>query len=173
MSNEPAVHIRRMTLADIEAVTAIDRQSFSVPWSERTYRMELTGNPAAYLYVAESASSGEVVGYVGFWFIVDEAHVSTLAVKPGCRRQGIGRCLLENALREAARLGAELVSLEVRASNSGAITLYRRHGFKPRERRRGYYQDNGEDALYMILGDLSAWRSGGTEVEHDARRRAE
>ena len=173
MSNEPAVHIRRMTLADIEAVTAIDRRSFSVPWSERTYRMELTGNPAAYLYVAESASGGAIVGYIGFWFIVDEAHISTLAVKPGRRRQGIGRRLLENALQEAARLGAELVSLEVRASNSAAIELYRQYGFKPRERRTGYYQDNGEDALYMILGDLTPWRSRGTEVEHDTRRRAE
>jgi ribosomal-protein-alanine N-acetyltransferase len=159
MLNGPAARIRRMTLADLQAVIEIDRKSFSMPWSERTYRNELTANPAAYLYVAENAAQGQILGYIGFWFIVDEAHISTLAVKPAYRRRGIGHWLLQMALEEAARLGAEIVSLEVRASNLAAIELYRKYGFLPRERRAGYYQDNGEDALYMILGDLDQWRN--------------
>lgn len=159
MLNRPAAHIRRMTLADLEAVIEIDRKSFSMPWSERTYRNELTANPAAYLYVAENAAQGQILGYIGFWFIVDEAHISTLAVKPAYRRRGIGRWLLQMALEEAAHLGAEIASLEVRVSNLAAIELYRKYGFLTRERRAGYYQDNGEDALYMILGDLEPWRT--------------
>ena len=159
MVPEPTVHIRRMTLADLPAVLEIDHDSFSMPWSERTYRNELTANPAAYLFVAEYGQPAVVIGYVGFWFIVDEAHISTLAVKPANRRQGIGRLLLQTALEEAARLGAEIVSLEVRTSNAAAIELYRQYGFSPRERRAGYYQDNGEDALYMILGNLEQWRT--------------
>lgn len=173
MMNEPAVHVRRMTLADLEVVLEIDRKSFSMPWSERTYRSELTSNTAAYLYVAEEDSRGEVLGYIGFWFIADEAHISTLAVGPAFRRMGIGRKLLQTALVEAARLGAEIVSLEVRASNRAAIALYRKHDFSLRERRVGYYQDNGEDALYMILGNLELWRSQAREVDRDVRRNPE
>ena len=173
MMSEPAVHIRRMTLADLTTVIEIDSQSFSMPWSERTYQNELTENPAAYLYVAEDQGHGNVVGYIGFWFIVDEAHISTLAVELQYRRQGIGRMLLEAALFEAARLGAEIVSLEVRASNNVALQLYREFGFRLRERRTGYYQDNGEDALYMILGNLEPWRSSAREVGRDTRRNLE
>jgi ribosomal-protein-alanine N-acetyltransferase len=144
-----------------------------MPWSERTYRSELTSNPAAYLFVAENDSQERLLGYIGFWFIADEVHISTLAVKPVYRRRGIGRRLLQTALVEAARLGAEIASLEVRASNHAAIELYREHDFSLRKRRVGYYQDNGEDALYMILGNLEPWRSRAREVQSDTRRSPE
>jgi ribosomal-protein-alanine N-acetyltransferase len=173
MMMEPAVHIRRMTLADLRSVIEIDRQSFSMPWSESTYRNELMANPAAYLYVAEEEGQETVIGYIGFWFIVDEAHISTLAVDARYRRQGIGRRLLQTALFEAARLGAEIVSLEVRASNGAALQLYRDFGFQLQERRAGYYQDNGEDALYMLLGNLEPWRGSTREVDRDTRRNLE
>lgn len=140
-----------MTEADIPAVVAIDRRSFPVPWSERSYRFELLENPAALLLVAEAtAEPGRpVVGYVGLWLLGEEAHISTLAVDPAYRRRGIGRRLLRAALERAAAAGAQAVTLEVRVSNAAAIALYRSFGFQEVGVRRGYYRDNGEDALLM------------------------
>ena len=153
-------HIRPMSLADVERVVQIDRLSFALPWSERTYRLELTENSAAHLIVAELESRLEklVIGYAGFWFIVDEAHISTLAVHPDFRRKGVGRRLLEEALNEALRLGAVIVTLEVRASNQIPIDLYKKFGFREKARKARYYRDNQEDALLMILEDLPKWR---------------
>ena len=99
-----------------------------------------------------------MAGYLGFWFIVDEAHISTFAVHPQYRRRGFGRALLEHALGHAAALGAELVSLEVRASNHTAAAIYESFGFTVTGRKQGYYQDNGEEALFMRLEDLQPWR---------------
>lgn len=160
------VLIRRMRQEDIPAVTRIDRLSFPIPWSERTYQLEIADNPAAHLFVAaEQGRGGEtVIGYAGFWYIVDEAHISTLAVHPDHRRRGVGERLLQTCLEEAAKLGAELVSLEVRISNAVAIRLYEKYGFLEHGRKGKYYHDNDEDALVMLLTDMSAWRrqeSGG------------
>ncbi|HUS84333.1 MAG TPA: ribosomal protein S18-alanine N-acetyltransferase [Anaerolineales bacterium] len=153
-------HMRTMCLSDVDQVVQIDRLSFTLPWSERTYRLELTENSAAHLYVAELEGQHEqpVVGYVGFWFIVDEAHISTLAVHPDFRGMGIGRRLLEEALVEALLLGADLVTLEVRASNQRPIDLYKNFGFRVKAVKPRYYRDNHEDALLMILDDLPGWR---------------
>jgi len=159
MPKDTAVHIRRMSLADIDSVVLIDRTSFSLPWSEQFYRSELNDNSAAYLYVIVTGEGvQDVVGYLGFWFIVDEAHISTFAVHPGYRRNGYGRRLLTHALSQASSLGAEMVSLEVRASNQAAVKLYESFGFGVTGRKTGYYQDTGEDALFMILEDLEPWR---------------
>ena len=154
------IRIRPMLLADVEQVVQIDKLSFTLPWSERTYRLELTENSAAHLIVAELEDQLKqpVVGYVGFWFIVDEAHISTLAVHPDFRGQGIGRRLLEEALIEALRRGADLVTLEVRASNQRPIDLYKKFGFQVKARKPRYYRDNHEDALLMVLDDLPGWR---------------
>ena len=154
------IRIRPMLLADVEQVVQIDKLSFTLPWSERTYRLELTENSAAHLIVAELEDQLKqpVVGYVGFWFIVDEAHISTLAVHPDFRGQGIGSRLLEEALGEALRRGADLVTLEVRASNQRPIDLYKKFGFQVKARKPRYYRDNHEDALLMVLDDLPGWR---------------
>ena len=150
--------LREMRLEDVHRVAAIDQISFPTPWSETTYRQELRENPAAHLYVAEEAkdhsNQREVVGFVGFWFIVDEAHISTIAVHPDWRRIGLGRLILGYALQKAKTLGADLVTLEVRESNHAAIALYRDFGFELRGRRRGYYRDNDEDALVMFKDQL-------------------
>jgi ribosomal-protein-alanine N-acetyltransferase len=148
-----------MRLDDVAEVVVIDQVSFPTPWSDRTYRQELRENPAAHLYVAEfqgqSNNASGIIGYVGFWYIVDEAHISTIAVHPNLRRQGIGRVLLEYALERARALGAELVTLEVRESNQAATEMYQTFGFQIKGRRRGYYRDNDEDALVMLLDPLS------------------
>ena len=151
--------IRTMSMADIETVIEIDRLSFSLPWSERTYRLELTENPAAHLFVAvrKKSTIEYILGYIGFWSIVDEAHISTLAVHPSERRTGIGEGLLIHAMEDAESIGAEVVTLEVRGSNQPAIMLYQKFGFEVVGRRPGYYQDNSEDAILMTLRDLPGW----------------
>lgn len=156
--------VRAMTLDDLEAVCRIDRASFPKPWPERTYRFELTRNPAAQLFVAElHADTRKIVGYIGLWFIVDEAHISTLAVDPEHRRQGLGERLLICALTYAAQHGADRTTLEVRVSNESAINLYRKFGFEIVGRRKAYYRFNHEDAHIMALDSMSRWRflSGG------------
>ncbi len=143
--------VRRMTLADLPEVLEIDHLSFPLPWSERSYRFELTENPASHMLVALSQENGRprVVGYAGFWMVIDEAHISTLAVHPDHRRTGLGAELLHVVLNEAARRGADMATLEVRVSNQAAVNLYHKFGFQIVGRRSRYYRDNGEDALLM------------------------
>jgi len=150
------VVIRPMTLDDLPQVLEIDRLSFPIPWPERSYRFELSENPSSTLLVATRKEAGctRLAGYIGFWLIVDEAHISTLAVHPRFRRQGIGSGLLEAALEQAAGKGADFATLEVRVSNQVAIDLYRRFGFHVVGRRAKYYRDNDEDALLMTLTGL-------------------
>jgi ribosomal-protein-alanine N-acetyltransferase len=156
------LNIRAMTLDDIEAVCRIDRASFPTPWPERSYRFELTRNPAAQLFVAEqNGVAQEIIGYVGMWFIVDEVHISTLAVAPGFRRRGFGEKLLASALTFAASRCVNKTTLEVRVSNHSAIQLYRKYGFEIVGRRKAYYRSNREDAYIMALSSMSAWRVSG------------
>jgi ribosomal-protein-alanine N-acetyltransferase len=147
---------------DLPVVLEIDRLSFPIPWSERTYRFELKDNQAARLKVAEVYEDGRlrIIGYVGFWFIVDEAHISTLAVHPDYRGQGIGEQLLQDALHDAVIRGALVATLEVRVSNDAAVSLYRKFGFEIIGQRQRYYRDNNEDALLMILNDINGRVSG-------------
>lgn len=152
--------IRTMILADLPVVLHIDRLSFPLPWSERTYRFELEENRASCLYVVEVANHGQadVVGYVGLWFVIDEAHISTLAVHPDYRGEGIGERLLQHALDYAFGQGAATVTLEVRVSNRPALSLYYKYGFEVVGKRRGYYRDNSEDAYIMALNILHEGR---------------
>jgi ribosomal-protein-alanine N-acetyltransferase len=154
----PAVDrtIRPMQVEDLPAVLRIDRLSFATPWSERTYRYELSENPTSRLLVAEEmgADARRVVGYLGYWLIVDEMHISTFAVDPGDRRKGLGAHLLRTAMEQAAEGGAVVATLEVRESNLAAIQLYRRHAYEIVGRRPRYYRDNGEDALLMTRRGL-------------------
>lgn len=151
MDQTAAIHVRGMTMADLKAVIDIDHLSFPIPWSERTYKYELIENRSSYMHVVEIQENQiqKVVGYVGFWFIVDEAHISTLAVHPDYRGQGIGELLLQTALEDAERLDARIMTLEVRISNQAAINLYRKYDFKVVGSRPRYYRDNNEDAILM------------------------
>jgi ribosomal-protein-alanine N-acetyltransferase len=155
--------IRAMALADLPEVLEIDRMSFPIPWPERSYRFELNDNPASHLLVAVTSDQAhpQVAGYIGFWLIVDEAHISTLAVHPLYRRTGIGADLLEAALDKAARLGGDMATLEVRVSNQPAVNLYDKFGFQIVGRRPKYYRDQDEDALLMTLTGLRSRHAGG------------
>jgi len=143
--------VRPMAITDLRTVLDIDRLSFPLPWSERTYKYELNENPSSYMYVVEIQEdrNRKVVGYVGFWFIVDEAHISTLAVHPDYRGYGLGELLLQTAIDDAEQLNVKIITLEVRISNQIAINLYRKHDFKDVGSRPRYYRDNNEDALLM------------------------
>ncbi len=143
------VLIRRMILEDIPAVHEIDMLSFSLPWSERSFRFELTENPVARGWVAEV--DGQVAAMLLLWFIVDEAHIATIAVHPDLRRQGLGEQILLSAIKEVHKEGARRVFLEVRAGNVAAQAMYRKYGFEFAGVRPHYYRDNNEDALLMNL----------------------
>jgi [ribosomal protein S18]-alanine N-acetyltransferase len=151
-----SVMIRKMTLEDIEQVIAIDRVSFSLPWPERSFRFELTDNPASRCWVAEV--DGKIVGMIVVWLIVDEVHVATIATHPDFRRQGIAKNLLSHALQHLSTEGAQSSFLEVRASNLAAQELYRKFGFEESGVRRRYYRDNDEDALLMTLSAIPETR---------------
>ena len=146
------MNIRRMTLDDIPAVIELDQLSFSLPWPERSFRFELTENPASRCWVIEL--EGKIVGMLVAWLLVDEAHIATIATHPDHRRQGIGRKLLSHALRYMSKEGAVTSLLEVRESNTSAREMYRGFGYEDVGRRKGYYKDTGEDAILMTLNSL-------------------
>lgn len=137
-----------MTAADIENVIAIERASFQFPWSTRFFLDELQVDCARSI-LAEV--DGRIVGYVLFWFLPEEVDIHNIAVHPDFRRKGIGRLLLEQVVDSARRQERLRVTLDVRFSNAPAQNLYRSFGFVIRGLRKGYYSDNGEDALVMAL----------------------
>ena len=144
--------IRKMTLDDIEQVITIDRVSFSLPWPERSFRFDLTDNPASRCWVAEI--DGKVVGMIVAWLIVDEVHVATIATHPDFRRRGVAKKLLAHTLYSLKEEGAQSSFLEVRASNVAAQEMYRKFGYEESGVRPRYYKDNDEDALLMTLETL-------------------
>lgn len=144
--------IRRMTVDDVPAVHAIDKLSFSLPWSERAFRYEVTQNPVSRSWVAEV--DGRVAAMLVLWFVIDEVHVATIATHPDFRRQGIGEKILIEALVAARAEGAVRAFLEVRVGNLGAQAMYKKYGFIVDGTRPHYYLDNGEDAILMSLTGL-------------------
>lgn len=146
------VRIRKMSLDDIPVVIQLDQISFSLPWPERSFRFELTDNPASRCWVAEV--DGHVVGMIVGWLLVDEVHIATIATHPGHRRQGIASKLLTHTLLQSIQEGARSSFLEVRESNLAAQEMYRKFGYEQAGRRRRYYRDNDEDAILMVLKSL-------------------
>ncbi len=158
--------VEPMGLNDLGQVMEIEKVSFSAPWSVRAYRFELTRNEHSTFLVVrpryqigERPSSwrswlrrplrGPVLGYAGFWLLVDEAHIATIAVHPEWRGRGLGELLLLSLLEQAIRRGAQKATLEVRLSNQAAQRLYRKYDFEVVALRSRYYADNNEDAYLM------------------------
>jgi [ribosomal protein S18]-alanine N-acetyltransferase len=146
------VVVEPMVLDDIPAVHDIERASFSAPWPTYAFRQELEANRLARYLVARDGD--RLVGYAGLWLMVDEAHVTTFAVSPEYRRQGVGEHLLQELLRISESVGAAVATLEVRVSNLPARRLYEKYGFRPVGVRPRYYTDNNEDALIMTTSEL-------------------
>lgn len=154
---QPDFRIRPMTLDDLDQVHVIDQLSFSLPWPKSAFRYELVENPMSFIYVAEtidSPAATKVVAVIVVWQILDEAHVATIAVHPDYRGRGLGSRLMAVVLQEAIRRGAQTATLEVRAGNLVAQSLYRRFKFEVVGRRPRYYRDNNEDALIMTAEPL-------------------
>jgi ribosomal-protein-alanine N-acetyltransferase len=136
-----------MRSADLEEVLAIERASFSMPWSRGAFLYELEQNRVARCYVVRE--DGRLIGYICLWEVADEVHITNVAVHPDLRRRGVARSLLSAVLDDARQRKLRLVVLEVRPSNAEALGLYESFGFRVVGRRRGYYYDTGEDALVM------------------------
>ena len=157
MSGEE-VRIRRMRTDDLDAVTAIEAATFARPWSRESFRQELERNVAARYLVAET--EGQVVGYAGAWVILDESHITNIAVAEAFWGRGIGKALTQALLQYISNLGACYATLEVRVSNERAQRLYKSLGFVSVGKRKRYYEDNGEDAFLMVCEHMP-------EVEED------
>ena len=161
------LEIRRAVRADLEAIWAIEVESFPTPWPRSVLAKELGARrrPARY-FVA--LVEGAVVGYIGTWCFLNEAHIMTVAVQPTCRRRGIGLRLVLTALRDAHELGCDYVTLEHRVSNEPAAALYTQLGFRFERTRRGYYADTGEDAHVLSIEGFQEpeWAQRLGEWEH-------
>jgi ribosomal-protein-alanine N-acetyltransferase len=153
----PEVKVRPMRGTDIETVSRIERRSFPVPWNTQAYVTEIA-NPSACYLVATVGDA--VVGYGGLWVIMDEAHITTLAVDPDYRGLKIGERLLSELLVAAQKKGAARATLEVREHNEVAQRLYNKYGFLWVALRKGYYSDNNENAVIMWIDDMTRpdWR---------------
>jgi ribosomal-protein-alanine N-acetyltransferase len=150
--HELPVKIARMKLEDVEAVARIERRCYVLPWSPNAYVTEI-GNSNAYYTVAKTMEEG-VVGYAGMWIIMDEAHLTTIAVDPDVRGRKVGELLLLDLLDYGADHGSERSTLEVREHNKAAHHLYLKYGFEDVAVRKNYYSDNGENAIIMWLNHL-------------------
>lgn len=139
--------LRPAGAGDIEQVAAIERTSFSDPWSPRTFGGLLEAE-RVWFVVAERAD-GRLAGYIVMWFLVDEAEIANLAVAPDDRGRRVGALLLDAALAAAEARGIGTFYLEVRDSNRTARALYGSRGFEEIARRRRYYRSPVEDALVM------------------------
>ncbi|HXG24804.1 MAG TPA: ribosomal protein S18-alanine N-acetyltransferase [Chthonomonadales bacterium] len=147
------VSIEPMRRSDIPAVSVIEHRCYTTPWQENAYYTELSNRFACYLV---ARLDGQIVGYGGMWVIMDEAHITTLAVDPPYRRRKIGERLLLELMEAAIARGASRATLEVREHNIAAQNLYRKYGFREAAIRKNYYTDNQENAIVMWADDIRA-----------------
>lgn len=141
-----------MSLEHIPAVLEIEQASFPTPWSQQAFSYELQCNNLACYVVA--LHNGKVIGYGGLWLVLDEAHVTNIAIHPAYRGKRLGEKLLFELIRRTLLAGATKMTLEVRPSNYVARKLYTKMGFVERGLRKKYYSDNNEDAIVMWLDAL-------------------
>ena len=146
------IRIRRMQFRDVKPVAALEAATFPRPWSEQSFHREVQENPVARYLVAER--NGEILGYAGAWVVLDECHITNIAVAEGERGQGIGKKLLKALMQYVSNLGAGWADLEVRVSNLRAQKLYQGAGFVSVGKRKKYYEDNGEDAFLMVCTQM-------------------
>lgn len=146
--------ISPMTLKDVDEVYHIEKLSYAAPWPVNAFADEITANKIAHYIVARDKHA--VVGYAGMWLILDEAHITNLAVNPEKRQKGIGQRLLCALIGHAMDTNKKWMTLEVRASNAAAKSLYKKFCFKEVGVRPGYYLDNGEDAVIMWSENLQS-----------------
>lgn len=140
--------------AEIDAITALEQESFTNPWSRETLVWELRNSDVTRAYLLKN-DEDKVVGFCLCWVVFDELHINTVAVAPADRRQGLASTLLRQVIQEAVMAGASKATLEVRASNAAALALYERLGFHVAARRPAYYTKPDEDALILWRENLA------------------
>ena len=142
------ITIKPMKQIDINAIVEIEKESYgSHHWSKESFFNEWSNDFAHYFCAFNE--EGKLVGYIGTWQIIEEAHITNVSVKPEFRRRKIGEALLHYAVEHCYENGVKYITLEVRVSNEKAINLYTKYGFRSLGTRKEYYQDNNEDALIM------------------------
>lgn len=141
------VTFRKMNSDDLDQVMEVERQSFTLPWTRQAFLNELNFNEYAVYIVIEV--NGEIAGYCGSWIVIDESHITNVAVLPKYRGQQLGEALLRKMIEISISKGAIRMTLEVRVSNTVAIALYEKLGFQKGGIRKRYYTDNYEDAYVM------------------------
>lgn len=178
------VRVEPMRVDDLGDVLNIERLSYPSPWSARAYEYELRYNEMAHYFVARMdhlvtngsanghgvfgiikrlfraaptySTESEIAGYIGYWMMAGEAHISTIAVHPDLRGRSLGELLLAYTIQDAAQRGAHVATLEVRVSNGSAQQLYLKYGFEKVGMRKAYYSDNNEDAFIMTTPALNS-----------------
>ncbi|HZT13024.1 MAG TPA: ribosomal protein S18-alanine N-acetyltransferase [Candidatus Baltobacteraceae bacterium] len=148
------LQIAPMSDADVKDVLRIEQQSFATTWPSNAFYQELHENKLAHYYVGRAGD--RVVAYGGIWVILEDSHITTIAVAPEARGRKFGETLLLYLLEQAMERGASWMTLEVRETNVVAQALYRKYGFTTVSTRKGYYSDNNENALVMWAGNLKS-----------------
>lgn len=138
---------RKMTVSDVPAVHDIEVATFPTPWTLDSFYYEMNENQYAHYLVAEE--DAKIVGFCGLWNVIDAAQITNVAVIAQMRGRGVGETLMREAMRVSKEAQMDVMSLEVRVTNTVAQNLYRKLGFQDGGLRKGYYADNGEDALVM------------------------
>ncbi len=142
------VKIKPMQRDDVDSVVALEAVAYGEHhWSKESFYNELSNDLAKYFSVFNE--NDELIAYCGSWHILEEAHITNIAVSPNYRRMHVGEALLKTVIDECYKNMVKYITLEVRAGNATAIALYEKYGFKSLGLRKGYYQDNNEDALIM------------------------
>ena len=152
-TDRESIIVREMKKQDLSRVAELERLCFSIPWSEKALASELKNKVALYQVLEHD---GLIAAYAGMWLILDEAHVTNVAVDPQFRRQGFGLLVMLELMRRARSRGATRMTLEVREKNYGAQSFYDTLGFVKAGVRRGYYSDTGEDAFILWNDSLDA-----------------
>ena len=152
------VIIRQADVGDVDDIYEIEKLCFPDPWSRESLIYEMEENPRAFYIVAQLEE--KVVGYAGLWWIGDGGHITNVAVKPGYRHRHIGMGIIQVMIEFTTEEGMMHHTLEVRRSNDAAINLYRKFGFEVEGVRKGYYVNNGEDALIMWRHQADADKAG-------------
>ena len=137
--------IRDVSPEDLGQIMALEALCFSVPWTEEMLRTHLSGG---HVFLA-AEENGQVLGYAGLQYVLDEGYITNVATSPARRREGIAGMLLSALKRRASELSLVFLTLEVRESNAPARRLYEKHGFSDVGRRKGYYECPREDAILM------------------------
>ncbi len=137
---------REMIPEDADAVAQIEKSCFPVPWSRQSFWEEASHEHTLYWLALDEE---KVIGYAGCWILAGEAQITNVAISPEYQGKGVGTQLMKSMIEVAKKRGATAMTLEVRPSNASALALYKKFGLKSVGRRKGYYSDNGEDAIIM------------------------